>query len=305
MGAAATLPTLSPAVDMPKHRVAVIGHTGRGNYGHGLDTAWLNLPETNMVGVADADPTGLKKAITRLKLSSDQGFNDYRKMLAKTQPAFLSIGPRHPDQHAAMMQTAIEQGVKGIYVEKPFVRTPAEADAVINLAKENGTRIAVAHRNRYHPVLSVVQDLIKDGTLGKLLEIRGRGKGDRRGGGEDLWVLGSHVLNVMQFFGGDPTSCSAIMLKDGKQVMPKDIYDGGEALGMLAGNELHARYTFSNNVIGTFDSIAQDGTKTRDLAFNSLAARASFTFNSINNRSLIGFPATRSSQRKSHAPGPP
>ena len=32
--------------------------------------------------------------------------------------------------------------------------------------------------------------------------MRGRGKGDRRGGAEDLWVLGSHVLNLMTYFGG-------------------------------------------------------------------------------------------------------
>ena len=26
-----------------KYRVAVIGHTGKGNYGHGLDTVWEGL----------------------------------------------------------------------------------------------------------------------------------------------------------------------------------------------------------------------------------------------------------------------
>ena len=45
-----------------KPRVAVIGHTGRGNYGHGLDTMWLHLPETEIVAVADADATGLAAA---------------------------------------------------------------------------------------------------------------------------------------------------------------------------------------------------------------------------------------------------
>ena len=33
--------------------VAVIGHTGRGDYGHGLDTVWQRLPETRVVAVAD------------------------------------------------------------------------------------------------------------------------------------------------------------------------------------------------------------------------------------------------------------
>ena len=47
-------------------RAAVIGHTGRGNYGHGLDVVWQKIPGVEIVGVADADSTGLKKALGRL-----------------------------------------------------------------------------------------------------------------------------------------------------------------------------------------------------------------------------------------------
>jgi hypothetical protein len=59
--------------------VAIIGHTGRGNYGHGLDKVWLMLPEIEIVGVADADEKGLAVAQGRLKT---KGFTDYRRMLA-------------------------------------------------------------------------------------------------------------------------------------------------------------------------------------------------------------------------------
>ena len=50
-----------------KYRVGVIGHTGRGNYGHGLDRVWLTLDDCEIVGVADADEGGLKSAVARLK----------------------------------------------------------------------------------------------------------------------------------------------------------------------------------------------------------------------------------------------
>jgi hypothetical protein len=49
-----------------------------------------------------------------------------------------------------MILAAIAAGVKGIYVEKPFVRTLAEADEVVKLCAEKGVRLAIAHRNRYH-----------------------------------------------------------------------------------------------------------------------------------------------------------
>ena len=51
--AALTLSSLTAAAAADKARVAVIGHTGRGNYGHGLDTVWLHVPEATIVGVAD------------------------------------------------------------------------------------------------------------------------------------------------------------------------------------------------------------------------------------------------------------
>jgi hypothetical protein len=48
-----------------RFRIGVIGHTGRGNYGHGLDTVWLEMPDSEIVAVADADPTGLAAAQKR------------------------------------------------------------------------------------------------------------------------------------------------------------------------------------------------------------------------------------------------
>ena len=98
-----------------KLRVAVIGHTGRGNFGHGLDTVWMRLPETQIVAVADANTVGLNSAKKRLK--TEQGFEDYRVMLNKVAPDIVAVCPRHPDQHRDMIVASIEAGAKGIYVE--------------------------------------------------------------------------------------------------------------------------------------------------------------------------------------------
>lgn len=243
-------------------RVAVIGHTGRGNYGHGLDTVWQSIPGAEIVGVADADAAGLKKELEKLKLGTETGFAEYRKMLAETKPELVAVGPRHVDQHREMCLAAIEAGARGIYIEKPFLRTPADADAVLAAAEKTGAKIAVAHRNRHHPALEVIDQFIAEGGLGRLLEIRGRGKGDRRGGAEDLWVLGTHVLNLVNYFGGEPLSCSAILLKEGKPVTKADVVmEGSEGLGPLAGDELHARYELDGGVIAMFDSVANDETE--------------------------------------------
>lgn len=260
-GTLLTAPSILLAQGEPpsKLRVGVIGHTGRGNYGHGLDTVWLKVEETEIVAVADADAAGLEKAKARLKI--DSGFADYRAMLTETQPDIVAICPRHADQHHDMALAAIESGAKGVYIEKPFVRTPAEADSIVAACQSTGAKLAVAHRNRYHPTLKVMDELIKAGKLGNVLEIRARGKGDARGGAQDLWVLGSHCLNLVHYFGGAPTSCSAILKAEGKPVTKTDVVEGAEGLGFLAGDELHARFELESRLTAYFDSIANDGTK--------------------------------------------
>jgi predicted dehydrogenase len=239
-------------------RVAVVGHTGRGNFGHGLDTMWLSLPETQIVGVADPDPQGLAAALGRLGVES--GFADYRTMFEQTRPDIVAIGMRHVDQHLEVALAALAAGVRGIYMEKPFCRTPHEADQIVDACQRHGAKLALAHRNRYHPVLPVVATLVADGHLGRLLEMRARGKEDARGGSLDLWVLGSHLLNLVHYFGGAPRACSAVVLVDGRPATRDDVRDGAEGVGPLAGNAVHARFDMDCGVPAFFDSIQNAGT---------------------------------------------
>lgn len=245
------------AADARPFRVAVIGHTGRGGYGHGLDVMWQKIPQTEIVAVADADSAGLRAA--RTKLGGVPGFADYRKMLAETKPDLVAICPRYVDQHRDMCLAAIESGARGIYIEKPFCRAPAEADEILAAAELRKVKIAVAHRNRFHPVLPVLRKLIADGAIGRMLEIRGRGKEDSRGGSLDLWVLGSHLFNLATVFAGKPLAGTATVLQDGRPVVSADIKEGDEGVGPLAGNEVHARFEMERGLPVFFDSIAKAG----------------------------------------------
>lgn len=274
--AALLLPSSAYAITPPRP-VAVIGHTGRGNYGHGLDTMWLKIDETQVVAVADADPRGLSLATKRLE--GAKGFADYQVMLHTIKPEYVAVCPRHPDQHFDMVLAAIEAGAKGIYCEKPFVRNPAEADALIAAANKRGTKVAVAHRNRYHPALEHIDKLIESGELGKVLELRGKGKGDHRGGGEDLWVLGSHIVNLFCYFGGGkPKSASGMLLQDGKLVTREDVKRGNEGLGPLAGNEVHARFLMDNGLVAYYESIANDGTSPDGYCFQIIGSKGIVTW---------------------------
>ena len=278
---AAALPLLSQTPPPAKRwRVAVIGHSGRGNYGHGLDSMWLELPQFEVVAVADADAKGLAAAQTKLKLQ--RGFASYETMLREVQPDLVAIGPRHVDQHHDMVLAAAAAGARGIYMEKPFCRTPAEADAIVAACAKSGTNLALAHRNRHHPVMGWLREFLKQGGIGQILELRGRGKEDARGGVLDLWVLGSHVINMATYFGGAPRSCSAQIKVGGKAASAADVRPGDEGLGLMAGDEVHARYELQSGLPFYFDSIRNAGLR-----------EAGFGLQIIGNKGVVDLRADR------------
>jgi len=239
-----------------KYRVAVIGHTGRGNYGHGVDTVWAEIPGCELVGVADAHQGGLKAAAARLK--APKAFSDYRKMLDEVKPEIVGVGPRHLDQHEEMVLEAARRGIH-VYMEKPFCRNLEEADRIVAAVQKHDIKLAIAHQTRYSPRLQVVRDMIMDGKLGNILELRGRGKEDGRGGGEDLWVLGSHVMNLMHTISGEPNFCYGYVMQEGHRVTKADVAEGKEGIGPLAGDELHAMYGMDDGVTAYFSSRRRQG----------------------------------------------
>ena len=233
------------------HKVAIIGHTGKGNYGHGLDAVWKQFPELEVVAVADPDEAGRTAALKRT--GAKRPYADYRQMLEKERPQIVAVCPRWIDQHREMVLACAEFGCH-MFMEKPFCRTMAEADEMIKACEMRHLKLGVAHIARYSPQLAVAKQLIRSGEIGDVLEIRGRGKEDARGGSEDLWVLGSHTLDIMRAFGGEVESCFATLHEKGERVTREHVKAGSEGLGALAGDRVEATYRFKNGIVGFFSS---------------------------------------------------
>jgi len=254
LSATAQLGQAASTQDNKIYKVGVIGSTGRGDYGHALDQAWLEVPRTQIVAVADDHPQGLTDAARRL--SVEQTFNDYHKMLDEVELDIVAICPRWVDQHRDMCVAAAEKGVN-ILLEKPFCRTLSEADDIVTACDKTGIKLAIGHPTRYSPTLRRVQQLIKEGKIGRVLEYRGRGKEDSRGGGQDLWVLGTHIMDMIRALAGHPQWCFARVFQDGKRVTQNDVFDGPEGLGPLAGDALHAMYAMGDGSMAYFSSLKQ------------------------------------------------
>src|SRR5438477_13195177 len=155
---------------MPNYRVAVIGRTGRGNYGHGLDVVWREIANAQIVAVADANEAG--RAAAQKRLGAKNAYADYRQMLQKERPQIVSVACRHLDQHRDMVIACAEAGAS-IFLEKPICRTLQEADEMIAACEKHHVKLAIAHQTRHSPRLQRVKDLIAEGRIGDLIEMRG------------------------------------------------------------------------------------------------------------------------------------
>lgn len=234
-------------------RAGVIGATGRGDYGHGIDRVWLSVPKAELVAVADFDPKGREEAGRRLGVKSL--YADYRQMLDREKLDVVSICPRWLGQREEMVAACAAAGCH-MFCEKPFAIDATMADRMLSACKSAGVKVAVAHQQRITPGMAEARAMLADGRLGKILSLRARGKEDQRAGGQDLIVLGDHWFDLMTLLAGEPRWVTAQVSQNGRPVTQADARPAEEELGWIAGNEIAAMFGFDNAANGYFESKA-------------------------------------------------
>jgi predicted dehydrogenase len=256
LATATSLPSLgaeAPGPGQQTFRAAIMGNTGHGDYGHGLDLIFNGRENITVVAVADPNEAGRDKAAARAHAL--RRYADFRELIKREKPQLVSVAPRWSDQHHAMALAALRAGAH-VFLEKPITRTLAEADELLAVAKRAGLKIAVAHQMRFAPNILFLKKLLEDGLIGDLLEIRAHGKQDQRAGGEDLIVLGIHLFDLMRFFAGDPLWCAGRVLQKGHDITLADAHPATENIGLIAGDDIFAQFAFPKGVHATFTSRA-------------------------------------------------
>jgi predicted dehydrogenase len=213
---------------------------------------WSEVSNVEVVAVADDDPTGLAEAIKRT--AAKRGYDDYRAMLDEEKLDIVAVAPRWLAAHRDMVVAAAEHGCH-IFMEKPMCRTLEEADQMVAACERHHVKLAIAHQSRYSPSILRAKEAIEQGRIGDVLELRGRGKEDPRVGGEDLMVLGTHIMDLIRLIAGDPKWCFARVLRDAKPVTKADVREGAEGIGPLAGDAITITYGMSATTTAYFASV--------------------------------------------------
>ncbi len=87
--AAAALAAPLWAKDFEPFTAVVIGATGRGDYGHGMERVFVHRPDVRVTAIADPDQAGLAKALA--SAGAKKGYADYREMLKQERPEIVVI----------------------------------------------------------------------------------------------------------------------------------------------------------------------------------------------------------------------
>jgi len=234
------------------YRAGAIGHTGHGGYGHELHEPYQHLPMTEMVAIADTDPTGLAEG--QAFSAAQRTYSDYREMLETEQLDLISVCPRESAEHREMILAAIAAGAH-VFTDKPLALDLAECDEIIAAADKAHKKVAVANQSRFIEPFITAKKMLDSGEIGELLSMHGRGKEDHRGGGEDTLVLGVHMMDLMRWFAGDPHWVFGRVTTDGREITKADSWQPKEQSGPVAGDAIHAMYGFDRGVVGHFVSV--------------------------------------------------
>jgi len=247
---AGTLPVF--ANDTKQWKVAVVMDTSKpGTRGHGLHLAYRGLPNVETVAHVDGNTQDVEKKLGMTQ--AKRFYSSIEAMLEKETPDIVVLDSRLPHDHLEQIRQVTAKGCH-VYCEKPLTAFLHEADEFVRISEEKKIKIAMAHPCRNGLGFVTMKRLVESGKIGMPLTIQGWGKSDHRGGGEDLMVLGTHILDLMIFFFGQPQRVMADIRNEGRPALATELTETQEPIGPAIGDEIFATFRFPNAVHGTFES---------------------------------------------------
>lgn len=198
--------------------------------------------------VAASDPmeparAAMEQAVPSLKLYEDTG-----EMLAKEKPELAIVATRAP-AHAELSMQALRAGAH-VLCEKPLTVTVAEADRMLETAREVGRMVLVDHQFRINPRVQGPLRMAQRGDIGPIRWMFCVGKG--RYGGWELVETGTHLFDLALLFGGEAEWVAGHMLTGERLATADDILDvaaAGPTSGPVVGERAHVSIGFGNGAV--------------------------------------------------------
>ncbi len=180
-----------------KIKVAVIGV---GAMGRNHARVYADMPEVNLVGIADPEME-IAQEVTRRH--GGKAYSDYRRLLEEQKPDAVTVAVPTVD-HLKVALDVIGFGID-LLIEKPVAFSVEEGQKIIYAADESGVKLMVGHIERFNPAVLALKSHLADGELGRVFQIDARRQGPFPARVKDVGVvidLAVHDLDVMRFVTG-------------------------------------------------------------------------------------------------------
>lgn len=173
-GLAATVlagPRVLRAADQTKDdvRCAMVGTGGRGT---GVLKAIHKSPGIRVTALCDINRDHLNEAASVVEGDKPKLFEDYRKLVDHPEIDAVFI-ETPPHLHAEMVLAVLESG-RHCYGEKPMAMNVPDLDAIVRAVKASKLVHQVGTQLRYASPWRLALDGIRDGLIGKPIQIHGR-----------------------------------------------------------------------------------------------------------------------------------
>lgn len=181
-------------------RLGVIGLGKMGGYHASICSQLHSLQAIKLVGVADTNEANFKKIISPTVIKS-KNYNDW---IDNVDAVVVAVPT---DFHYKVVKDCLNRG-KHVLVEKPITKNLAEAEELINLAKQSGLTLHIGHVERFN---GAVQELKKIINQPLMIEIHRMGPFDARVSKDSVVLdLMIHDLDlILQFIDSPVKSLSA------------------------------------------------------------------------------------------------
>ena len=113
--------------------------------------------------------------------------------------------------HYNLAKQAVLQG-KHVFVEKPLTLDVAEAEGLVQLAQQNGSKLMVGHLMEYHPAIEMLKDIVQSRGLGDVYYLYSQrvNLGKIRRDENALWSFAPHDISIVTYLlESEPENVSA------------------------------------------------------------------------------------------------
>lgn len=122
--------------------------------------------ELEFTAICDVNEEMLQEKAAEFELGEVHQYTDYHEMLEKEKPELVAIATES-GKHAAIALDCIKAGCN-VIIEKPMALSLADADAVIQAAKEKGVKVCVSHQNRFNKSVQKIRKTLEEGRFGRM-----------------------------------------------------------------------------------------------------------------------------------------